>query len=55
MQVSKCCRDKIFVQCGDEGTAYYVCNKCSLATDPYVPANNNVSCYDNIFENSLRE
>jgi len=34
--VSKCCKSKLFVQHGNEGTSFYVCKKCSRPCDPIV-------------------
>jgi hypothetical protein len=32
--VSKCCKDSIYAVHSEEGTGYYVCRKCSRASDP---------------------
>ncbi len=31
--LSKCCSYKVFVQCGGEGSSYYVCKKCNKPCD----------------------
>lgn len=33
MLVSKCCSELIFVQSGDSGSRYYVCDKCHKACE----------------------
>lgn len=40
--VSRCCESKIFVQCSNESTCYYVCTKCHRATDPKEEINDKV-------------
>lgn len=37
--VSKCCKYKMFVQHGNEGTSYYVCKKCGKPCDSYIKDN----------------
>jgi len=32
--LSRCCKDRLFVEQGGEGIAYYVCEKCYHACDP---------------------
>lgn len=34
MLVSRCCKEHVYVESTTEGTAYYICRKCSRATDP---------------------
>ena len=33
MIISRCCNSTIYMHCGQEGVAYYVCNKCDHACD----------------------
>jgi len=33
MIVSRCCKEKVWVQCGHEGASYYVCGKCDVPCD----------------------
>lgn len=33
MELSKCCKTKVWVQSGNEGTSYYVCSSCERACD----------------------
>ena len=33
MIVSRCCKEKVWVQCGGEGSSYYVCGKCDAPCD----------------------
>lgn len=33
MIVSRCCRSTVWVYCGNEGTSFYVCEKCAIACD----------------------
>ena len=37
MIVSRCCKEKVYVQCGGECTSYYVCTKCGKACDTMTP------------------
>ncbi len=33
MIVSICCKGDVFVECANEGTAFYVCSACEFACD----------------------
>lgn len=35
MSKSKCCKENIFVYTTGEGTSFYVCERCNMATDPF--------------------
>lgn len=37
MIVSRCCKERVWVCHGNEGTSYYVCGKCDLACDTMTP------------------
>lgn len=39
MLLSRCCKEHIYVESTNEGTSFYVCRKCEMATDPFCSFN----------------
>lgn len=37
MIVSRCCKEKVWIYCGNEGNSFYVCERCDLACDTMTP------------------
>lgn len=48
MTLSRCCKVPVWVYCGNEGTSFYVCERCDRACDTIAPKefNHNMEVID---------